>query len=595
MTRYRAILGVLLLVGLLWLSTSLLLAQAGFSRGRMVGASDPPPDPTAVVGERPDIEGRTRDPTAVVNEHPCIESRALRVADQAVAGGPVNPRHYHVTLDTWVMNHGPGELIRVNVYHAVPPNRPYQHISNLSLSSPCTLITDRYGQEVSYCQVDNLSVGEQVTVSWELDVEIEAMNYGVDPGQVTGLDQIPPDIVDTYTRNEFNYHLESRIIQDAAQAAVDGATNPYWIARNIHDFVADHLYYSWDSGWQDAETVYLEGRGRCTEYTWLYIALCRANGLPARYIGGTLVGAGYTGHRRAEVYLPPYGWVPVDVTWDDSAGGHGYFGAVSGTLFVTTMGGGGSELLEWTYINLYRFFPTTNTLARSTDFRWTRYPSELRVSPPALTGSVPPGSTDAIVGDLDIISTNGSYDWSLGSADAWLRLSKDSGSTPERIQVIADTTGFDLGTYTGQVTIQSNALGQSVTVPVEVLVEPATQPAIDVTKQAYPDPVRAGSPLTYTLCVTNTGNVTLTLTAVTDTLPAHVTPGGTLTWTPSLTLTPDGVWTERFTVTVDRGYSGTLTNVVHVDPDPGATGIYTKTSTAIVTRSVYLPLVMRDR
>ena len=95
------------------------------------------------------------------------------------------------------------------------------------------------------------------------------MDYGLDPDQVEELDQIPSDIDSTYTTNESMYRLDSQIIQSAAQVAANGATNPYWIARNIHDFVANRLTYLNDHRWDDAETVYLQQHGSCTEYTYL--------------------------------------------------------------------------------------------------------------------------------------------------------------------------------------------------------------------------------------------------------------------------------------------------------------------------------------
>jgi len=104
---------------------------------------------------------------------------------------------------------------------------------------------------------------------------------------------------------------------------------------------------------------------------------------------------------------------------------------------------------------------------------------------------------------------------------------------------------------------------------------------LSVTKQADPDSVPAGAPLTYTIHVTNTGNVTLTAT-ITDILPGHVTPTGLLTWTTTITA-PDGVWTETVVVTVEMGYAGPLTNVVQVTTTEGAMGIYTETSEVQVT------------
>jgi uncharacterized repeat protein (TIGR01451 family) len=105
-------------------------------------------------------------------------------------------------------------------------------------------------------------------------------------------------------------------------------------------------------------------------------------------------------------------------------------------------------------------------------------------------------------------------------------------------------------------------------------------PALVVIKQAAADVVRAGEPLTYSISVANTGNITLTA-AITDVLPEHVTPSGTLTWTAEIPA--PGVWTETVVVTVALGYSGPLTNVVQVTTEEGATGVYAEVTQAEVT------------
>ena len=98
-----------------------------------------------------------------------------------------------------------------------------------------------------------------------------------------------------------------------------------------------------------------------------------------------------------------------------------------------------------------------------------------------------------------------------------------------------------------------------------------------VTKADTPDPVASGGTLTYTIRLTNTGSVDLHPT-VTDTLPAHVTPSGTLTWTVP-TLAPGAVWTQTVVVVVDATYSGTLTNLVEVTTAEGASGTHTEHTT----------------
>ncbi len=114
--------------------------------------------------------------------------------------------------------------------------------------------------------------------------------------------------------------------------------------------------------------------------------------------------------------------------------------------------------------------------------------------------------------------------------------------------------------------------------------------ALTVSKNANPDPVEAGAQLTYILHVTNAGDLDLHAT-ITDILPNHVTPSGSLTWTKIITA-PGGVWRETAVVTVTEGYSGTLTNVAQVTTIEGASGVCTKTCTAF-SYLIYLPLVLR--
>ena len=83
----------------------------------------------------------------------------------------------------------------------------------------------------------------------------------------------------------------------------------------------------------------------------------------------------------------------------------------------------------------------------------------------------------------------------------------------------------------------------------------------------------------------------------TDTLPTHVTPGGVLTWTPTITA-PGGLWVKQFVVTVQQDCSGTLLNEVRVTTLEGATGVDTAISTVepegYEWYAIYLPMVLRN-
>jgi len=79
-------------------------------------------------------------------------------------------------------------------------------------------------------------------------------------------------------------------------------------------------------GINDALGAFNSQQGECGGYSNLFIALCRAVGVPARPITGIVGikegsyywanGDVYT-HMWAEFYLPNYGWVPADPTYAD--------------------------------------------------------------------------------------------------------------------------------------------------------------------------------------------------------------------------------------------------------------------------------------
>ncbi len=126
-------------------------------------------------------------------------------------------------------------------------------------------------------------------------------------------------------------------------------------------------------------------------------------------------------------------------------------------------------------------------------------------------------------------------------------------------------------------------------------------PTLQVNKWAYPDPVQAGAPLTYTIRVVNTSGIDLHAT-ITDTLPLSVTlgetsggtlllPGGAvgITWT-ALIPASGGIWDETVIVTVAEGHNGPLLNVVKVTTEEGAVG---KAIAIVNAHEIYLPLVLR--
>jgi hypothetical protein len=90
--------------------------------------------------------------------------------------------------------------------------------------------------------------------------------------------------------------------------------------KNIYDYVIDNMEYTMPSKRNRGAVKALQsGKGDCTEYADLFVAICRAKNIPARVVTGYTVGVDPTSskHNWAEVYLQEYGWVPFDPSTGD--------------------------------------------------------------------------------------------------------------------------------------------------------------------------------------------------------------------------------------------------------------------------------------
>ena len=269
----------------------------------------------------------------------------------------------------WALNnYGPGDIIDLAVSLAVPMTLPNQKLlTAIEFSTPPSkTVHDRWGQECALFEIDRLQAGAKATLSYAVEAEVSAIRYLIIPESVGTLDDIPAEIRRKYTADGSRYRITSSYIQNTVGRIVGDEKNPYWIARRIYDFIIDSLEYEMVGGWDVPEVVLKRGTGSCSEYTYTFVALCRAAGLPARYQGSVVVRGDDASidesfHRWAQVYLPGYGWVPVDANKGDAkspADRARGFGCLSNRFLITTQGGGDSEYLRWGYNSFARYKTT---------------------------------------------------------------------------------------------------------------------------------------------------------------------------------------------------------------------------------------------
>ncbi len=270
----------------------------------------------------------------------------------------MNERKGRVVYTQQIKNFGPGKVKDVDFHLAVPTNRDNQVIDKVGYSiEPTEFVTDRWGQKTAHYRFKNIKAGETRLVEMTTEATNYDVRYFIFPEEVGSLDEIPEDVTSVYLENNEKFQYDHETIRSAVKKAVGDETNPYWMVRKIFNHIIENMYYEMSGGWNTAPTVLERGNGSCSEYTFVFISMCRSVGIPARYVGSVVVRGDDASmddvfHRWAEVYIPNFGWIPVDGSRGDRdwprdqamAIGHMY-----NTLLITTQSGGGSETMEWTY------------------------------------------------------------------------------------------------------------------------------------------------------------------------------------------------------------------------------------------------------
>jgi hypothetical protein len=172
----------------------------------------------------------------------------------------------------------------------------------------------------TYAFWENIRISPRDSITMEVDYQVLSFssNYIIDPNQ-TGSYNRDSELYRTYTQPEPLIESGNPNIAAEAQSITSGCTSAYDKVVGIYDFVIKHLHYAVQDEERGALWAFENGVGDCSEYSCLFVALCRAVGIPARIEAGFVfhyVGESTEdGHMWSEYFLENYGWVPVDATW----------------------------------------------------------------------------------------------------------------------------------------------------------------------------------------------------------------------------------------------------------------------------------------
>lgn len=231
-----------------------------------------------------------------------------------------------------VYNRNPLALHNTRLYLPLIRNETAHHFSLIKSISPAptSFLNDTYGNVYAYWFMDSIDAEMEIYFSVDYLLMSFTTTFNAAADSVTAYDKAS-QVFTRYTMPEELIESDSTLIVAKALEIIAGETNPYKAAWLIYQFVRSYLAYEVQGEEKGALWALKNRKGDCSEFSYLFTALCRAAGIPARIQAGFAFHSQAEkveyGHMWAEIYLENYGWFSVDPSW-------GYFGYMDGLHFT---------------------------------------------------------------------------------------------------------------------------------------------------------------------------------------------------------------------------------------------------------------------
>ena len=260
------------------------------------------------------------------------------VRARAVAGGPPAARRVRITQSLTVHADAvpAGETIRAWLPYprGIPGQQEDVSLLGGEPGMPRLAPASALQRTAYFEQPAQAGRATRFSVSYELT--ILGRHVEVEPARVVPVEPTPE--LAPFLSERAPHVVFSDAMRLFSAQVVGDETNPYRIARRLFDAV-DRIPWA---GAREYSTItnlgghaLRAGRADCGQQTLLLITLLRLNGIPARWQSGWIFSDGdYNNmHDWGWLYLAPYGWLPMDVTFgrlpgDDPALEHFYLGGM---------------------------------------------------------------------------------------------------------------------------------------------------------------------------------------------------------------------------------------------------------------------------
>ena len=189
----------------------------------------------------------------------------------------------------------------------------------LSSEPPVTHIADNGAPHRTLYFEQQLDGAEPPSFRAEFEFVTSAFCPKLDPARVEAYD-IDGELYRSYTAERLPHIEFSPQVRALALEIVGDETNPLNKAVRIFRWVSEHIPWCGEMEYCIIPNLSAKGlrarRGDCGVQGMTFITLCRAAGVPARWQSGWETKPGEENmHDWSEVYIKPWGWLPVDASY----------------------------------------------------------------------------------------------------------------------------------------------------------------------------------------------------------------------------------------------------------------------------------------
>lgn len=241
---------------------------------------------------------------------------AIRQAAAREKNPFVLPKQFDVTMTVTLDANAVAAGKTVRAWLPVPRKYPYQGGFKLVASSSPVKQLAPETSPIRSAYLEQKTASNTPTVfKIEYHYLTKGVRFDVDPEKVQVFDGKNSALA-VFTR-EAPHVVFTPAMKTLSQTILGAETNPARQAKLFYDWIGAHIQYSFATEYSTipniSEYCRSHGYGDCGQAALLFITLCRLNGIPARWQSGweTFPGAQDI-HDWTEIYLAPYGWIPVD-------------------------------------------------------------------------------------------------------------------------------------------------------------------------------------------------------------------------------------------------------------------------------------------